>query len=335
MSSPRRTAIAIGHRALAASRVVAILLAMGTACTYVVARPDVLIGTASPTGMYYALGGSICRLFNLETSRHGRRCSEAPSSGSVANIESLGRGRLDIGIVQSDVLADAVAGHGVFARRGPVTDLRVLFAGHDEMLTLVAGRHSGVHTVADLRGRRINIGSAGSRERAGMERIFTALGLVPADLREVRELSSAEQSRAFCAGDLDVIVYSVPHPNGLIADVTATCGGRLVHVSGGGIEAMIAELRQYDRAVIPGGTYAGNPDDVRTFGVRAVVVAGPRVTDDVAYEMTSAVFDNVQAFRRLHPAFGRLSVTEMVHVGVRAPFHAGAIRYYRERGWLP
>ncbi|HUF91609.1 MAG TPA: TAXI family TRAP transporter solute-binding subunit [Candidatus Limnocylindria bacterium] len=335
MSSPRRSGGIAWRRALAAGRVVAILVAMGTACTYVVARPDVLIGTASPTDMYNALGGSMCRLFNLETARHGRRCSEAPSAGSVANIESLGRGRLDIGIVQSDVLADAVAGDGVFAARGPTTDLRVLFAGHDEMLTLVARRDSGVRTVADLRGTRVNLGWPGARERAGMERILTALGLVRGDLMEAREVSAAAQGRAFCAGELDVIVYSVPHPNGLIADVTTTCGGRLVDVSGAGIERMLAELRQYERGVIPGGTYAGNPDTVRTFGVRAVIVAGPRVSDAVAYEMTGAVFDNVEAFRRLHPAFGRLSVTEMVHVGVRAPFHAGALRYYRERGWLP
>jgi TRAP transporter TAXI family solute receptor len=304
------------------------------ACASVVARPDVLIGTASPTGMYYALGGSICRLFNLESERHGRRCSEQPSSGSVANIESLARGRLDVGIVHSDVLADAVAGDGVFAGSGPTTKLRVLFAGHDEMLTLVSRAGSGVRSVADLRGTRINLGLAGSRERAGMERILTALGLAQGDLRQTRELSAAEQSRAFCAGELDVIVYSVPHPNGLIADVTRMCRGRLVEVSGAGIDRMVAELRQYERAVIPGGTYADNPADVRTFGVRAVIVAGPRVSDTVGYEMTRAVFDNVQAFRRLHPAFGRLSVDGMVHIGVRAPLHEGALRYYRERGWL-
>jgi TRAP transporter TAXI family solute receptor len=323
------------RRALTVTRVVAILVAMGTACTYVVARPDVLIGTASPTGMYHALGGSMCRLFNLETARHGRRCSEEPSSGSVANIESLGRGRIHLGIVHSDVLADAVAGQGVFAARGPTPDLHILFAGHDEVLTLVAPRDSAVRTVADLRGTRVNIGPPGSRERAGMERILAALGLVRGDLTEARELSAAAQSRAFCAGELDVIVYSVAHPHGLIADVTRTCRGRLVDVSGLGIERMVAELSRYERVVIPGGTYADNPADVRTFGVRAVIVAGPRVSDIIAYEMTRAVFDNVDAFRRLHPAFGRLSVNDMVHVGVRAPFHAGALRYYRERGWLP
>src|SRR5580765_5409546 len=106
----------------------AVLIA-GAACAPIVPRPDVVIGTASPTGIYYPLGGSICRLLNLETSRHGLRCSEEPSSGSVANLESLRRGRLDIGIVPSDVLADAVAGQGSFTSWGPTTGLRVLFAG--------------------------------------------------------------------------------------------------------------------------------------------------------------------------------------------------------------
>ena len=115
-------------------------------------RPDVMIGTASPTGIYYPLGGSVCRLVNLETSRHGLRCAEEPSSGSVANIESLRRGRLDVGIVPSDVLADAVAGQGSFTARGPTTGLRILFAGPDEMLTVVARKESGIRTVAEIRG---------------------------------------------------------------------------------------------------------------------------------------------------------------------------------------
>ncbi len=335
MCSQHRTRSSAWGRAITVARGVAAVVVMGTACTHVVDRPDVVIGTASPTGIYYALGGSMCRLFNLETSRHGRRCSEKPSSGSVANIESLRSGWLDIGIVQSDVLADAVAGQGVFAARGPMSELRVLFAGHDEVLTVVARRESGVRTVAELRGTRVNIGTPGSRQRAGMERVMAALGLTRGDFADVRELPPAEQNRDFCAGELDVIVYSVAHPNGLIQDVTRTCRGRLVDVSGPGIERMMSEYREYERVVIPGGAYPDNPTAVRTFGVRAVIVAGPRVSDSVAYEMTRAVFDNFDAFRSLHPAFGTLSVADMVHVGVRAPFHAGAVRYYRERGWLP
>jgi uncharacterized protein len=323
---PRVIAVVVGVVALAG---------MGLACAPRINRPDVVIGTASPTGIYYPLGGSICRLFNLEASRPGLRCSEEPSSGSVANIESLRGGRLDVGIVPSDVLADAVAGRGSFTSRGPTSGLRILFAGPDEMLTIVARKELGIRTVAGIRGTRINIGNPGSRQRANIDRVMATLGLRRSDFGDVRELSPAEQSRAFCVKELDVIVYSVGHPNGLIQDVTRTCQGRLVDVSGPAIDRLLSEYREYEPAVIPGGTYSDNPADVRTFGVRAVVVTSPRVSDTMAYEITRAVFDNFDAFRRLHPAFETLSIADMVHASGHAAVHAGAMRYYRERGWLP
>jgi TRAP transporter TAXI family solute receptor len=310
----------------------AVLIA-GAACAPIVTRPDVVIGTASATGIYYPLGGAICRLLNLEASRHGLRCSEQPSSGSVASIESLRRGRLDLGVVPSDVLADAVAGHGAFRSRGPATDLRVLFAGPDEMLTVVARKELGIRTLAQIRGTRINVGDPGSRQRANLDRVLGALGLGRTDFADVRELPAVEQYRAFCNKELDVIVYSVGHPSGLIHDVTRACQGVLVDVSGPAIDRMLAGYQEYERVVIPGGTYSANPADVPTFGVRAVVVASPRVSDTIAYEVTRTVFDNIDAFRRLHPAFETLSVAEMVQASGRAPVHAGAARYYRERGW--
>lgn len=326
MHSPRRLAVLCGLAALGV---------IGVACAPLGNRSHVTIGTASSTGIYYPLGGSVCRLLNLDTSRHGLRCSEEPSAGSIENIESLRRGWLDIGIVPSDVLADAVAGQGSFNSRGPTAELRVLFAGPEEMLTVVARKELGIRTVAEIRGTRMSIGNPGSRQRANIDRVMAALGLRRSDFVDVLELSAAEQHRAFCVKEVDVIVYSVGHPNGLIQDVTRTCHGILVAVSGPAIDRMLSEYREYEPAVIPGGTYADNPADVRTFGVRAVVVTSPRVSDAKAYEITRAVFDNFDAFRRLHPAFEGLSTAEMVHASGRAPVHAGAMRYYRERGWQP
>jgi uncharacterized protein len=167
-----------------------------------------------------------------------------------------------------------------------------------------------------------------------MERVMVALDLTRNDFAEVRELSPAEQNRAFCANELDAIVYSVGHPNGLIRDATLTCHGMLVAVSGPAIDRMLSEYQEYERATIPGGTYPVNPADVPTFGVRAVVVTTARMPDAVAYEITRAVFDNFDDFRRLHPAFEALSVARMTHATGCAPLHAGAARYYREHGWL-
>ncbi|HXV23634.1 MAG TPA: TAXI family TRAP transporter solute-binding subunit [Alphaproteobacteria bacterium] len=335
MRSHSRGASIPWERGLALACGFAYLALTALACTQVTNRPDVTIGTASPGDIDYPLGGSICRLFNLGTLRHGLRCSEELSAGPVANIESLHRGRFDIGIAPSDVLSDAVAGRGQFASRGPDTKLRVLFAGHDEIFTIVARQELGIHIVSELRGKRISIGNPRSRQRATLERLMEALGFLRTEFAEVRELSSAEENRAFCAEEVDAVVYSAGHPNGLIQDVARTCGGVLVDVSGARIDALLSEHKEYQRAVIPGGTYWGTPADVHTIGVRAVVVTTTRMSDTVAYEITKAVFDNFDVFRRLHPAFERLSVVDMVQGAASAPLHTGSARYYRERGWLP
>jgi len=334
MSSPHRKDTKRPSRALAAGALAA-LLAIGPGCAQLTGRPDVVIGTAAPVDVDYPLGGSICRLFNFDTPRHGLRCAEVASTGPLENIESLGSGRIDIGIVPSDLLADAVAGVGPFASRGPQSRLRVLFSGHADVFTLVARRGSGVSTLADLRGRRVSIGAPGSRQRAGMDRVMAALHLKRDDFASVGELSPADQNRAFCAGELDAIVYSVGHPNGLIRDAALSCRGVLIAVSGPAIDRMLSEYREYERVVIPGGTYPVNPEDLHTFGVRAAVVTTERMPERVAYETARATFDRFDDFRRLHPAFEALSVSAMVRSTGRAPIHAGAARYYREQGWLP
>jgi TRAP transporter TAXI family solute receptor len=313
----------------------AALLAMAVSgCALQIARPDVVIGTGTPSGTYYPLGGSVCRLFNLDAAQDERRCVAEVAAGPIANLDALRNKRIDIAIVPSDVLADAVAGQGPFALRGPDTSLRVLFTGHADAFTIVARRELGIRNVAGLRGKRINMGSPGSGEQLGMARIMTALGVTQKDFAEVRELSAAEQHRALCANELDAIVYSVGHPNGLIEDVVRMCRGVLLDVSGPSIDAMLSSHPEYERAVIPGGTYLDNPNDVQTLGVRAAVVATTRLSDPLAFDITRGVFDHFDDFRRLHPLFAMLSVDHMAEAGPSAAPHPGALRFYREHGWM-
>jgi hypothetical protein len=107
----------------------------------------------------------------------------------------------------------------------------------------------------------------------------------------------------------------------------------LVDLSGPAIDDMLRRHAEYELAVIPGGTYLSNPADVRTIGVRAVVVTTTRLSNVLAYEITRGVFENFEDFRRLHPAFSMLSIADMVEPAGQAPLHPGAIRYFRERGW--
>jgi TRAP transporter TAXI family solute receptor len=316
----------------AASIVAALAL---QACTLVQYRPDVAIGTGRAGGVYFALGDSMCRLFNVDRIERGRRCAAYPSSGPIANIRSLHEGRIDIGIVQSDALADAISGHGPFASRGPDKALRVLFTGQTEAFTIVARRELGIRAATDLRGKRINLGSPGSGERVSMERVMAALGFAPTDFAETRELPLAQQHDAFCANALDAIVYTVRHPNGLVDDVVRSCGGILVNVSGPPIERLLSTQPEYSRSVIPANAYPSNPEAVTTLGVRTAIITTTRLPDTVAYEITKALFENIDDFRRLHPDFATLLPGDMVPRVERVPVHAGAARYYRARGWLP
>ena len=168
-----------------------------------------------------------------------------------------------------------------------------------------------------------------------MKRVMAALTVSEFEFAEVRQLTLAEQYGALCANELDAIIYEVAHPNGLIEAVVKMCRGVLVDARGPAIDEMLRHHPEYERSIIPGGTYLGQPDDVHTIGVRAVIVTTTRLPDDLAYKMTADVFRNLEDFRRLHPAFAALSVADMVNAARLAPIHPGAVRYYRERGWLP
>ena len=304
-------------------------------CAVVQYRPDVAIGTGRAGGVYFPLGDSVCRFFNHDLADRGLKCSAELSGGPIANINSLREGRVDIGIVESDVLADAVTGRGSFAAQGRDDALRVLFTGHTNAFTIVARRGQGIRAVGDLRGKRVNVGNPGSGERVSMERVMAALGFAPADFSAARELPRAEQHDAFCRDALDASVFLVPHPNGVVEDAIRTCGGVLVNVSGPQIENLLSRHPEYSLSVIPGNTYSSNSEATTTIGVRAAVITTTRLSELLAYEITKAVFENIDDFRHLHPDFATLSPTNMVPASAVVPLHPGAARYYRARGWLP
>lgn len=312
-----------------------VLLLALQACTVVQYRPEVVIGTGRPGSVDFALGDSICRLFNLELPARGLRCAAYPSQSPVANIESLHARRSDIGIVQSDILSDAITGRGPFAASGPDSELRVLFTGQTQAFTIVARRELAIREASELRGTRINLGSPGSGERVSMNRVMAALGFSRTDFAAARELPLAQQHAAFCANELDAIVYTVGHPSGLVEDVIRTCGGALVEVSGPPIERLLASHSEYTGSTIPANTYPSNPEPIATIGVRTAIITTARLPEPIAYEIAKAVFENSDDFRRLHPAFATLLPRDMVPSAEGVPVHPGAVRYYRERGWLP
>jgi TRAP transporter TAXI family solute receptor len=147
-------------------------------------------------------------------------------------------------------------------------------------------------------------------------------------------LKPAEQAAALGDNKVDAIIYTVGHPNGSIQEAVSTIDAELVNVGGPEIDKLIADNAFYAAATIPGGMYKGTDNDVSTFGVKATFVTSADVDEETIYQVVKAVFDNFDRFKRLHPAFENLTEEEMISGGLSAPLHAGAAKYYKERGWI-
>ncbi len=292
---------------------------------------SISIGTGGVTGVYYPAGGAICRLVNKERSRHGIRCTVESSGGSVANIDGIRDGALEFGLVQSDWQYYAYNGASAFSDQNPFTDLRAVFSLHVEPFTVVARADSGIRRFSDLKGKRVNIGNPGSGQRGTMDIVLNAIGWTVDDFAKATELSSDEQSQALCQNKIDAMIFVVGHPSASVKEATTSCASVLVNADR--LEGLMRERPFYRKVKIPGGMYAGNQQDISTFGVYATLVTSSKVADETVYQLVKAVFDDFVGFKRQHPAFKDLNAAEMTTAGLTAPLHPGAIRYYKQAGW--
>jgi TRAP transporter TAXI family solute receptor len=295
----------------------------------------ITIGTGGVTGVYYPTGGAICRLVNAGRSEHGIRCSVESTGGSVYNVNTMRQGELDFGVVQSDIQYNALKGLGEeFEGQGPFEDLRAVFALHPEPFTLLARADSGIQTFDDLKGKLVNVSDPGSGSRATFGVLLEAKGWTMDDFALASELKSAEQSQALADNKVDAIAFIVGHPNGSIQEATTTTDAKLIPVSGPEVDALVEANPYYAKAVIPGGMYAGNPEDTETFGVGATFVTTAGMSDEAVYQLVKAVFENFEDFKKLHPAFANLDKETMIRAGLSAPLHPGAEKYYKEAGLM-
>lgn len=294
----------------------------------------VTIGTGGVTGVYYAAGGAICRLMNKDRAKTGIRCSVESTGGSVYNINSIRSGELDFGVTQSDWMYHAVKGDKVFEKDGPMKDLRAVFSIHPEPFTVVARKEANIQKFEDFKGKRFNIGNPGSGTRASLEELLEAMGMKISDFSLASELKADEHGAALCDNKIDGFFYGVGHPSANIQDPTTTCGAKLVSLTGPAVDKLVKNAPYYAYAEIPGGLYANNPQPTKTYGVLATLVTSSKVSDEVVYQLVKAVFENFDDFKKLHPAFAHLDPKHMVKDGLSAPLHPGAMKYYKEKGWL-
>lgn len=284
------------------------------------------VGTGGLAGSYYPIGVAVGKLINIDRREHGIRVTVEPTGGSVANINSLKLGidTMAMAIVQSDVQYNYYNGGG--------KNLRALFGLHSEACTIVVRKDANVKSFEDLRGKRFNLGNQGSGTRNTMNTLLVEYGWADDAFARATAYDAAEMVAAFCENRIDGFAYVIGNPNNAVTEAL-DCGGELLSVSGQAVESLVKKYPYLPKAVIKGNTYKSNSADTLSFGPKATFVTTSELPENVAYEITKAVYNNFDKFVTMHPALSSMKKEDML-AGNTAPYHPGAIRFYREVGLM-
>jgi TRAP transporter TAXI family solute receptor len=294
----------------------------------------VTIGTGGVTGIYYPTGGAIGKIVNKKRKEYNLRVTVESTGGSVFNVNAVMAGDLEFGLVQSDRQYQAWNGIKDWKDKGPQKKLRAICSFHPESVVLVAGDDTGIEGFMDIRGKHVNIGNPGSGQRGNSTDAMKACGIDWEKDMRAEGLKADESAKFLQDGRIDAFFYTVGHPNGSIK--AATSGRRKVHfvpVTGDCIDKLVAKWPFYAKAYIPMKFYpmATNKEDANTFAVKTTFCTSADIPDDIVYAITKEVFDNLEDFKKLHPAYGILTKENMMEA-LSAPIHPGAMRYFKEVG---
>ncbi|AXX88330.1 TRAP transporter, substrate binding protein, TAXI family [Malaciobacter marinus] len=292
----------------------------------------ITIGTGGVTGTYYPTGGAICRLVNQYKKETKIRCSVESTGGSVYNVNTIKNGELDFGIVQSDVVYQASKGTGRY-QGDAVKKLKSVMAIYPELLTLVSRKDANINSLADVKGKRINLGNPGSGNEATALNLFKVSGIKKSDLAFAGALKASEMPDALRDNKIDGYFYMVGHPTANIKDASNSVDVKIVPLEGNNVDKLIKENPYFAKADVPGGIYKGNPDGTPTFGVKAVLVTSDDVSEKAVYTVVKAILENFEKFKKLHPAYANITKKSLLD-GLSAPLHEGAKKYFKEAGIL-
>ncbi len=291
------------------------------------------LGTGSVTGVYFPTGNAICRSINETRAEHGIRCAAEPGRGSIGNLEDLRSGKTDFAIIQADWLHHAYSGTSVFGDKGPFSDLRTVLGLHVELATIVVRETSNVQSLTDLKGKRVNIGPAGSGSAATWKQIAELSGWTDIEQRHFTRQDLSGLGEALCTGAIDGYFVFIGHPAGVVEDTQEQCGIRFIELDDQIISAMLEDAAFYRKAVVPDETYEGQ-SVVATFGTPALVMTTKTMPEAVVDTVVRSVFGDFEDFRTAHPALEYLQRAELANPKTIAPLHLGALHFYREQGYL-
>lgn len=311
-------------------KILATVLAGGMilACSMqAVAADNLTLATGGTTGTYYAVGGVMATVLNplLENSS----ITVTSTGASKANIQLIDDEDANLGIVQNDVMYYAYTGTDLFEDEGAYDTFSAVAGLYDETVQIVTC-DSSIATVADLAGKTVSVGDAGSGVEFNAKQILAAYDMSFDDIKVVNA-SFGDSADSLKDGKIDAAFVVAGAPTTAVVDLSTVKDISLVQLDEEHIAKLQGEYDFYTETVIPAGTYTGVDEDATTVSVRATLIASNEVSEDAVYELLKAMFDNQDALIEGHAKFEFLNVEDAVK-GISVPFHAGAVKYYEEQG---
>ncbi|MGY3851270.1 TAXI family TRAP transporter solute-binding subunit [Aeromonas aquatilis] len=280
------------------------------------------IGTGPLNGVYYPTGGAICRVLNAGHALHGDSCTVQSTRGSMANLKALGKGDVQLALVQSDVLHHALHGTGPFSGQGANHQLRSLFRLYQESLTLLATPDSGITTLADIEGKRVYPGNNGAGEQITSQALMAAMGWQPGQFVAYQLKSDSEPLEGLCDGSLDAAFVVAGHPSQAVGDLISRCKVRLIPIEGEQIDKLLKQHSYYQRSRIAANLYPGQTASINNIGMSAELVALASLPDPIVRTVRDTLLARVKQFSRLHPALSKVT-PEQLQAQTELPLHAG------------
>jgi hypothetical protein len=285
-----------------------------------------VLATGGTAGTYYPFGGAMAKIWNSKIP--GMNVTAQATGASAENVRLVNKKEAELAIVQSDTVDFAYNAKENFKEK--LTKLSAIAVLYPEIIQIVTREESPINTFADLKGKKVGVGAPGSGTEANFRQLLDVYGMKKEDVRP-QYLSFAESAEQFKDKHIDAFIVVAGIPNAAIMDIGAMHKIKILSLP----DDMTAKLTQkypfLAPVKIPANTYKNIAVEIKTVAVMAVLIINPEIKEDIAYNLTKALFENQADLATAHAKGKELSLQTAVK-GVSIPFHPGAVKYYKEKG---
>ena len=255
--------------------------------------------------------------------------ASAQSTGaSVANVNMLKDGSVDIAFIQNDIAYYAANGKEMF-KDNKVENIRGIAALYPETVQFVTTADKGIKSIADLKGKKVAVGASGSGAEANARQILGAYGLTYDDI-DVQYLSFGEAADALKDGNVDVGVVVAGFPTAAIQDLAANKSAALVNIDAEHADKLMKQYPYFTKITVPKGTYPGQEEDVSTVAVKCVIVTTDKLSDDLGEQIVKAIYEHLDRMKAAH-AVGKYITKDTALEGMSVKMNAGAEKYLKAK----